>query len=154
MSAKNSGTNVFAELGFSAVQAENLRIRSELMLRIRRELGARQLTQSAAAAAFGVSQPRLSDLVTGKLHKFSLDALVAMLVNAGLHVAISIPHVQVSIEYAEGVAIGRLVATEALTLTSHAATTAKTLISSTTSGTLVSDSSIANVADTQLALAA
>jgi predicted XRE-type DNA-binding protein len=46
----------------------------------------RRLTQARAAALFGVSQPRVSDLVRGRIERFSVDTLVAMLGNAGVRV--------------------------------------------------------------------
>lgn len=44
------------------------------------------MTQSEAAQQFGVTQPRISDLMRGKIDVFSIDALVNMLTSAGLHV--------------------------------------------------------------------
>lgn len=55
--------NGFRDFGFAPVEAENLRIRSELMIQIRRLIEERKLTQAAAAKLFGVTQPRVSDLV-------------------------------------------------------------------------------------------
>lgn len=46
----------------------------------------RRLTQAKAAALFGVSQPRVSDLVRGRIERFSVDTLVAMLGHAGARV--------------------------------------------------------------------
>ncbi len=83
---KRSTGNVFTDLGFSQEVAENLRIRSELMARITRLIGDRDLTQAEAAHMFGVSQPRVSDLVRGKLDLFSIDMLVNMLAKGGLRV--------------------------------------------------------------------
>ena len=68
----------------------NLRIRSSLMIQVRQLIKARHLTQVAAARLFGVSQPRMSDLVRGKIDLFSIDALVKMLASAGVGVTISI----------------------------------------------------------------
>lgn len=47
---------------------------------------ARDMTQAQAAKLFGVTQPRINDLLRGKIDKFSLDALVNMLAAAGLRV--------------------------------------------------------------------
>lgn len=69
--------NVFVDVGFPADEAENLLLRAQLMSRIRDV--ARATTQREAAKQFGVSQPRLNDLVRGKISKFTLDALVNML---------------------------------------------------------------------------
>jgi predicted XRE-type DNA-binding protein len=47
-----------------------------------------QLTQARAAKVFGVTQPRISDLVRGKIDRFTLDALVNMLTHAGIKVTL------------------------------------------------------------------
>lgn len=78
--------NVFRDLGFSPVEAEYLRVRAELMLALERLITRRHLTQAQAAKVLGVSQPRVSDLVRGRLHRFSIDALVEMLARAGVKV--------------------------------------------------------------------
>ena len=49
---------------------------------------ARRLTQAEVAEVFGVTQPRVSDLVRGKIDRFSIDTLVAMLGHAGVPVHI------------------------------------------------------------------
>lgn len=72
---KSSG-NVFADLGFGHDNAEHLRIRSALMATLRQILQDRRLTQAAAAELFDVSQPRVSDLVRGKIDQFSIDTLM------------------------------------------------------------------------------
>jgi len=82
--------NVFADLGFSPEEAENLKIRSTLMSSIRQIMQSQGLKQTDAAELFGVSQPRISDLVRGKIELFSIDALVNMLAHAGRHVQISV----------------------------------------------------------------
>jgi predicted XRE-type DNA-binding protein len=76
--------NVFLDIGFAPAEAENLLLRSQLMSRVRDV--ARGATQRDAAKRFGVSQPRLNDLLKGKIEKFSLDALVNMLSRAGMRV--------------------------------------------------------------------
>jgi predicted XRE-type DNA-binding protein len=83
---RRSSGNVFRDLGFSNEEAENLRIRSELMTRLARVINDRDLTQAEAARILGVSQPRVSDLVRGKIDLFSIDMLVNMLAKAGLQV--------------------------------------------------------------------
>lgn len=78
--------NVFLDLGFDKAEAENLKLRSELMMRIEdfyRESG---MTQAAAAKALGITQPRLNALLKGKIDLFSLDALVNLASRAGLNV--------------------------------------------------------------------
>jgi len=56
------------------------------MLVLERLIARRQLTQAQAAKLLGVSQPRVSDLVRGRLHRFSIDALVDMLTRASVRV--------------------------------------------------------------------
>ena len=82
---KSSG-NVFADLGFSVAEARNLRMRSQMMIALRRFIQKEGLTQAAAAKRLKVTQPRISDLTRGKIARFSLDALVNMLTDAGLDV--------------------------------------------------------------------
>jgi predicted XRE-type DNA-binding protein len=86
---RRSSGNVFRDLGFAAPEAENLRLRSELIARLRKVIASEGLTQAAAARLFGVSQPRVSDLVRGKIELFSLDMLVNMLARAGIRVTLT-----------------------------------------------------------------
>ena len=85
-----SSGNVFKDLGFSAEAAEYLKIRSHLMAHLRELIDTRGLTQTKAAALFGVTQPRVSDLVRGKIDLFSIDTLVDMLAHAGVRVKIAL----------------------------------------------------------------
>jgi predicted XRE-type DNA-binding protein len=83
---RRSSGNVFRDLGFSPAESANLRLRSDLMTELGKVIKRRRLTQARAAALFGVSQPRVSDLVRGRIERFSVDTLVAMLGNAGVRV--------------------------------------------------------------------
>lgn len=76
--------SVFYDIADSAEEATNLAARSLLMIAIEERIGEEGWTQARAAEVLGVSQPRVSDLVTGKIDKFSLDALVNMLPAVGL----------------------------------------------------------------------
>lgn len=67
-------------------EAENMKLRSRLMMSLKAYLVRTGLTQAQAAKKFGVTQPRISDLMRGKVNRFGLDALVNMAVAAGLHV--------------------------------------------------------------------
>ena len=80
--------NVFADLGFDKETAENLRIRADLMIELRDVIKHKALTQTRAAKLFGVSQPRISDLVRGKIALFTIDMLVNMLARAGKKIVI------------------------------------------------------------------
>lgn len=80
--------NIFRDLGFAEDEAENLKLRAALMSEVRGlAVGA---TQHEAAKLFGITQPRLNDLLQGKIGKFSLDALVNMLGKAGMRVKLTV----------------------------------------------------------------
>ena len=78
--------NVFVDLGFPKAEAENLKIRADLMIRIVQFYRKSGMTQAAAAKALGLTQPRLNALLKGKIGQFSLDALVNVASRAGLQV--------------------------------------------------------------------
>jgi len=67
-------------------EAENMKLRSSLMMALKEHIARTGMSQSQAAALFGVTQPRVSDLMRGKINLFGLDALVNMAAAAGLHV--------------------------------------------------------------------
>ena len=83
-----SSGNVFRDLGFEEDEAEHLRIRSTMMIAVRKLIEDRGLTQAEAAKLFGVTQPRISNLVRGRIDLFSIDTLVDMLTRAGIHIDI------------------------------------------------------------------
>lgn len=85
-----SSGNVFADLGFAPEEAEHLKLRAQLMGAVRDLIQKRKLTQAQAAKLFGVTQPRVSDLMRGKIDLFSMDTLVSMLASAGVHVGLTI----------------------------------------------------------------
>ena len=74
--ALNVEDNIFTALGFDLTRSVNLRLRAELMLEIEALIKARKLTQVAAAQLFGVSQPRVNNLLKGRIDKFTIDTLV------------------------------------------------------------------------------
>ena len=78
--------NVFADLGFSPEESANLLFRATLMARLTKLVDDRELTQQSAATLLGVTQPRVNQLLRGKIDAFSLDALVNMLARAGFEV--------------------------------------------------------------------
>ncbi len=85
-----SAENVFRDLGFDDAAAENLKLRSTLMQRVEKFVKQSNMTQSEAASVLGVTQPRLNQLLKGKIQLFSLDALVNMLANAGMRVTLTV----------------------------------------------------------------
>lgn len=71
-------------------QAENMKVRSALMIALKERIEAEGLSQASAAKLFGVTQPRISDLLRGKITLFGIDTLINMLAAAGLHVQLQI----------------------------------------------------------------
>lgn len=86
---QRSSGNVFSDLGFSKEEAAHLLIRADLMSQVKRVIEARELTQKEAAEALGVTQPRVSDLVRGKIDRFTIDTLVEMLTHLGVAVTVT-----------------------------------------------------------------
>ena len=78
--------NIFMDLGFGKAEAENLKLRSDLMIRLLQFYRKSGLTQAAAAKVLGLTQPRLNALLKGKIGLFSLDALVNIASRAGMNV--------------------------------------------------------------------
>lgn len=85
-----AGGNVFRDLGFPPAEAENLKVRSDLMSALQALMTERRLTQVEAAKLFGVSQPRISDLRRDKIDRFTVDALINMLAHAGVSVVLKV----------------------------------------------------------------
>jgi predicted XRE-type DNA-binding protein len=79
--------SVFFDL-FERGKAERLSIQAGLALALEREIKARKLTQAAAARELGIAQPRINDLLRGRLDRFSIDALVEYLSRLGVQVRI------------------------------------------------------------------
>lgn len=82
--------NVFADLGFSPEEAINLKIRADLMLDLKRYIQAQSWTQIEAATFFEETQPRISNLLNGDIHRFSIDKLIIMLAKAGMQVKVEV----------------------------------------------------------------
>jgi predicted XRE-type DNA-binding protein len=80
--------NVFRDLGFSTEEAEHLLIRSDLMVAAQKAIQRRGLKQAEAAKILGVRQPRVSDLLRGRIDLFSTDALIDMLARLGIRVRV------------------------------------------------------------------
>ena len=70
--------------------AANMKLRSLLMMALKNHITRAEMSQGQAAKVFGVTQPRISDLMRGKINLFALDALVNMATAAGLHVEMRI----------------------------------------------------------------
>jgi len=86
MKVTRSSGNVFEDVGFDRDEAESLRIRADLMIDLQKAVSARRLKQAEAAKLLGVTQPRVSDLMRGRLDLFSVDTLIDMLARLGIRV--------------------------------------------------------------------
>lgn len=82
------GKNAFEDLGFPKAEAAALQARVTLAVEIERYIAKHKLTQSKAAAAFGVPQPTIGKIVRGNLSKLSLEYLLKMLAQVGISVDI------------------------------------------------------------------
>jgi len=80
--------NVFRDLGFPPEEAEHLLIRADLMIELQRRIDAKGMSQAAAAKRLRVTQPRISDLLRGRIDLFSTDALIDMLARLGVRVRV------------------------------------------------------------------
>ena len=87
--AQQARKSVFRELGFDTEESETLRIRSDLMIELSELIEKHGWTQAQAAEVMGVTQPRISNLVCGKIDLFSIDTLIGMLDRAGVRVEVT-----------------------------------------------------------------
>ena len=83
-------TSVWDAIEDTPEEAENMKLRSGLMMALKTHLDRNGLSQSQAAKLFGVTQPRISDLMRGKINLFGLDSLVNMAAAAGMRVEIRV----------------------------------------------------------------
>lgn len=88
MSIKDRAGNVWDLLSDTPGEAENLRLRAQLMSRINDRLDEFGWSQKTTAENLDLTQPRVSDLFTGKISKFSLDALVNIGIKVGIHLRV------------------------------------------------------------------
>lgn len=86
---KSSG-NVYRDLGFSQDESQDLIVRSTLMRELKKRIEHLDLTQAKAARLLEVTQPRVSDLIRGKISLFSTEMLIGMLAKLGGKVSVSV----------------------------------------------------------------
>jgi len=84
--SKQKFASVWDAIEDTPEEAENMKLRSGLMMALKAHLARTAMSQADAAKLFGVTQPRISDLMRGKINLFGLDALVNMAAAAGMHV--------------------------------------------------------------------
>ncbi len=78
--------NVWDAIEDTPEEVENMKLRSVLMTALKNHITRSEMSQAQAAKLFGVTQPRISDLMRGKINLFGLDARVNMVTAAGLHI--------------------------------------------------------------------
>ena len=78
--------NVFRDLGFSKEESEHLLVRADLLIQVQKVIAARGLKQAEAAKLIQVTQPRVSDLLRGRIDLFSTDSLIDLLARLGVGV--------------------------------------------------------------------
>ncbi len=83
-------TSVWDAIEDSPEQAQNMRLRSTLMMALKACIERTGMDQAEAAALFGVAQPRISDLMRGKISVFGLESLMNMASAAGLQVELQV----------------------------------------------------------------
>jgi predicted XRE-type DNA-binding protein len=86
----DSFTSVWDAIADTPEEAANLRLRSELMDKITALIDGKGWTQAEAAARCGVTQPRINDLLRGRMSRFSLDALVNIAAALGQRVHVEL----------------------------------------------------------------
>ena len=82
--------NVFRDLGFPEGEAQNLLLRTDLVIHIRKVIEKLGITQAEAAKRASITQPRMNDLVKGRTEKFTLDAMVNVAAQLGYVVKLSL----------------------------------------------------------------
>ena len=90
MTNRKSFASVWDAIAGSPGEAANLRLRAELMQKIAAIVARKGWTQAEAALRCGVSQPRMNDLLRGRISKFSLDALVNAATALGCRVRVEL----------------------------------------------------------------
>ncbi len=89
---KKEYNSVWDAIEDDLVQSANLKLRSQLMIEISEYVKYVGLTQAKAAKKMGTTQPRLNDVLKGKIEKCTVDRLVNMLTAAGCKVRLNISH--------------------------------------------------------------
>ena len=90
MTDKQRFNNIWDAIEDSQQQAASMRARSELLMSLTEVIREQGMTQADAAALFGVTQPRISDLMRGKINLFSLDTLIDMAATAGMRPTVKV----------------------------------------------------------------
>jgi predicted XRE-type DNA-binding protein len=82
--------DVWDAIEATPAKAANMRARADLMIALHKAVKAWGVTQGAAAKRLGLTQPRMNDLIRGRINKFSVDALINLASEAGLSVRVQV----------------------------------------------------------------
>jgi predicted XRE-type DNA-binding protein len=82
--------SVWDAIESSPTEAANMKARSDVLIAIRKVVDGWNVTQAEAAKRLGINQPRINDLLRGRVDKFSLDALMNLAARAGLSVRVKV----------------------------------------------------------------
>jgi predicted XRE-type DNA-binding protein len=86
----HGSNNVFADLGFAPAEAENLKIRADLMLALRERIQTQGWSIEQAAATLQSTTACMGDLLQGEIDRFTVDQLIQMLTQCGCQVAVQV----------------------------------------------------------------
>jgi predicted XRE-type DNA-binding protein len=87
--------NIFEDLGFSAAESENLRVRSDLMISLRKLIRSRQWSLEEAALNLKTTIACVEGLMAGDIDRFQVEPLITMLTHAGMKVRVEVVAVAV-----------------------------------------------------------
>jgi predicted XRE-type DNA-binding protein len=82
--------NVFEEIGFSAEESENLRVRSDLMISLRKLIRSNQWSLEEASVQLKTTIDRVEELMAGDIDRFQVELLITMLSHAGMKVRVEV----------------------------------------------------------------
>ena len=86
-------TSVWEDIEDTPEEAENMKIRSSLMMNLQNHITKNKMTQAQAGALFRVTQPRVSDLMRSRINLFAIDSLIDMASAAGFRVEVKLRQV-------------------------------------------------------------
>jgi predicted XRE-type DNA-binding protein len=87
---KQRFASVWDALEDSPAATASMKARADMMIAIQKAIAAWDVTQATAAQKLGLTQPRMNDLLRGRINKFSLDMLIDLATRAGLSVRVEV----------------------------------------------------------------
>jgi predicted XRE-type DNA-binding protein len=81
-----SSGNVFRDIGFASGEAEHLRVRADLLIKVQKLIETKKLTQTELAKSLRITRPQVGELLRGRIDLFSTDELIDILARLGVRV--------------------------------------------------------------------